>query len=147
MEWADQGAEQLANSQRLTAYFYLAGLMPLHLLRLPIAINGRKHLAKTLILLAPNDVGTDRGKTLLSKAIRKMLGKNSAEAEKLMADQSANPASQSEAIGFMLHGGEPEILWVDNQKQYTYLVTVRRFLRLLPNHDLKAIPSGASDET
>ncbi|MEO9669486.1 MAG: hypothetical protein ABJF80_01495, partial [Marinomonas sp.] len=91
-------------------------------------IAAKKHLAKTLFLLAPEDVGTPRGHQLLGHAIGKSLDRDLDETIGMLAEQSDQPA-----MGFMLDAGTPQLLTVERAKQYSYLTAIRRFLRLLPD--------------
>ena len=90
-------------------------------------IAGKKYLSKTLFLLAPEDVGAERGIALLSDAMARATGKDEADMRALLADMPGKAA-----LGFMVEDGALQMLKVEEPKQYTYLATVRRFLRQLP---------------
>lgn len=87
-------------------------------------IATRKYTDKTLFLLAPGDVGTTRGNTLLGGALERAT--NSAEHERIarIADQSKAPV-----FGFKLVDGCAELLTSKGLEKYDYLVTLRIFLR------------------
>ncbi|MEP2736711.1 MAG: hypothetical protein ABJP34_10475 [Erythrobacter sp.] len=105
-------------------------------------IAARKYVCKTLFLLAPEDIGTERGNRLLGNALARATKADVSEMSDLLTQRNEEPA-----MGFMLADDAPQLLTVTKAKQYAYLAAIRRFFRLLPANFAKEIPSGASDET
>ena len=105
-------------------------------------IAARKYVGKTLFLLAPEDIGTQRGNSMLGNALARATRGDAAEVTTQLTQRSDEPA-----MGFMLDESTPQLLTVTHAKQYAYLAALRRFFRMLPDNAVKEIPSGASDET
>ncbi len=122
-------------------------------------IAARRYTGKTLFLLAPEDVGQERGTLLLGTALARATGRNVPAMIALVATQKNAPA-----FGLALVDGEPQPLCSPALRQYDYLVALRRFMRMLPDQSSKpqleqSIPisegsatpiykvNGASDET
>ncbi len=122
-------------------------------------IAARRYTGKTLFLLAPEDVGKERGALLLGTALARATQRDVPAMIALVAEQkSAAP------FGFVLVEGEPQLLCSPALRQYDYLVSLRRFMRMLPDQSStpqlnQSIPisggsatpiykvNGASDET
>ena len=79
---------------------------------------------------------------LLAGALSQAIGTDDSDVIARLEKRANEPA-----MGFMLNEGAPLLLSVTAAKQYAYLVAIRWFFRQLPTNTLKAIPSGASDET
>ncbi len=91
-------------------------------------IAAKRYTEKTLFLLAPEDVGKERGFMLLGTALARATRRDKDAMIAMLANIKDAPV-----FGFMLEGGEPQLLTSDALRQYDYLVTVRRFLRTLPD--------------
>lgn len=87
-------------------------------------ISGNEYLDKTLFLIAPEDVGQDQGNKLLRRAIEKACG--------LRREQAYSKLTElhDACIGFSVTNGNTEYLTINEASQYSYLVSIRRFLFL-----------------
>ena len=85
---------------------------------------------KTLFLLAPGDVGQERGQAMLDKAISSITRSSKAQTAALNSDPAAD-GSQTMNLGFVVEDGSVRLLTCQDPTQYTYLVTIRYFLRSL----------------
>ncbi|MEM9059108.1 MAG: hypothetical protein AAGD13_01480 [Pseudomonadota bacterium] len=85
----------------------------------------RDYLAKTLFLLAPEDIGTDHGTAMLADALSRI---TKAPLDEVQADLS-NP-DRGQALGFSVpERGQAELLASGTSSLYAYTVAVRRFFR------------------
>lgn len=88
-------------------------------------IAGHEYLNKTLFLIAPKDIGQDQGNRLLERAVEKSCDLTGEEAR--LAISKLDKA----CMGFSVENGIAEYLTTDRASQYSYLVSIRRFLYLL----------------
>ncbi len=86
---------------------------------------------KALFLLAPGDVGRDRGRDLLGKALANTFGLPRDEAGRIVAEHDRDGA-ELQPVGFMVRDKAARLLVTGRPTQYTYLVAIRHFLRSLP---------------
>lgn len=96
-------------------------------------IATRKYTAKTLFLLAPEDVGTKRGHTLLGGALARATRTDESDQIAQISDENEGPV-----FGFQLVNGRPELLSSAQLEKYDYLVALRMFLRGLDADDTLA---------
>ena len=87
-------------------------------------IAARRYTQKTLFLLAPEDVGTPRGHSLLGGALARATRTDKDARTREIAQAKAAPI-----LGFRMIGGEVELICAVAAEKYDYLVALRRFLR------------------
>ena len=88
-------------------------------------LSATGHTAKTLFLLAPDDVGTETGRTLLSEALASV-----AHHRPQMSPTQDQTERQQPDIGFWIRpDGDVEILTSSERSAYTYRLCIRRMLR------------------
>ena len=87
-------------------------------------IATRRYTAKTLFLLAPEDVGTDRGHSLLGGALARATKTDESEQIARVTRNDGPPA-----FGFTLSEGRAQFLRSDRLEKYDYLAALRVFLR------------------